>query len=713
MTRALPQKKKESVLEAALSYAEQGFHVLPVRRQSKVPANSNGKDGATTDADVIKRAFARPGLNIGIRTGASCGIAVFDVDPRNGGNESFIEIEKTYGPLPDTLTASTHGGTHRYYQLPLGCPPLGDKPGLGGYDGIDLKCDGYVVAAPSMHPEGSQYAWTTDAGSTAPIAVLPQFIIDLYYKRKAVQASGQDNCNSILPDGQRNDGLFRRGSRYRGQGMDLAAIKVLLTNDNLTLCTTPLDQSEVDAIAASVMRYDANETVALTDLANSRRLVELAAGNLLYARDIDSWFGWDGQSWQRDAGDAAMTFAIAVADGLAEAAKLNPDPENRAKAVKVAKTAQKLASLKAMVELAKHHDDVKVMFNSFDRELHLLNVHNGTIDLRSATLHPLDRDQRITKLIPIAFLPDATCPVFVRTTRQIFEDDEEMVAYFQTVVGYSATGDCREQCLFVCHGRGANGKTTLMDALGRVFGPYACHTPTETLIATKAGRSASNDLARLVGSRFVTASEANADDKLAIGLVKQMTGGEPIAARFLFKEFFEFTPTFKIFLATNCLPRLDATDAAIMRRIRTIPFDRVFAANEQDRTLAEQFSAEAEGILAWIVEGARRWYDAGSLMTPTKVTAANEAYRVEMDSIGAFLSETYEEDPSASVSASSLHTDYRLWTKSNGLDPVSQTAFGISLTNRGYAARKGSGGLSLRRGLKARNVLAGWIKSPV
>lgn len=659
----------------------------------------HGKKDATTDPALIAHWFPPDtDRNVAILTGERSGLVVVDVDTRNDGEAGFARLERTYGTLPETKRAKTGGGGfHLYFLLPPGAEELRDHTHVAGFQGVDLKADGYVVAPPSLHPSGDAYVWENDA----PIAPAPDWLIDLARGRKRVKSAAPPSSGSIA-EGGRNDTLFRLASGLRARGLSSAAIRAAVTAENEARCVPPLDADEVERIVNSAMRYEPGTEHAETDLGNARRLVELMDGRARYEPASRDWFVWDGRRWARDEEGQVTRLAKRVVDALLSAAKLVNDPETLKRRVAFAHKSQSAARIAGMVELAKTEPGVPIPFDAFDRQQHLLNVANGMVDLRTGALLPHDRDAFATQVMDVHFDPAAACPVFERFVADVLAHDAELVEYVQRAIGYAATGETREQCFFVLHGEGANGKSTALNIVRSVLGSYGKHTPTDTLVAKAGG--ASNDLARLAGTRFVTASEANADQRLADALLKQVTGDEPIVARYLFKEFISFHPTFKLFLATNQLPQVNGNDPAIWRRIRTIPFTRVFAAEEQDRSLADKLAAERAGILAWIVRGAVCWYRDG-LPTPAAVRAANAEYRAEMDSIGQFIEERCEVEADAAVSASTLYASYRHRSNDNGRAPVNPTIFGRTLSTRGFRPEKRGGGAKYRVGLKLRTIL--------
>ena len=684
---------------AAADYGRQGIPVIPLRPRSKVPATAHGKKDATSDPAQIAAWFP-PGThrNIGILTGGRSRLLVLDIDPRNGGEASFERFERTYGPLPATKRAITGGGGfHLFYRLPDGSKGLGDRPNVADFKGLDIKCDGYVVAAPSIHPDtGKAYAWDDDV----PIADAPAHLIELARGAKRIKPAVPPSSGAV-EEGGRNDTLFRMASGLRARGLSPEAILAAVHAENTARCVPPLDADEVDRIVQSAMRYDPGSDHADTELGNARRLVDALGGDARYEPASRDWFCWDGRHWARDDEGEITRQAKRVVDGLLAAAKLVNDPDTSKRRMAFAFKSQTAARISGMTELAKTEPGVPIKFDAFDRQPHLLNVANGLVNLQTGELLPHDRNAFATHLIDIEYDPAATCPVFESFIADVLAHDPELVEYVQRAFGYAATGETREQCFFVLWGEGSNGKSTALNAVRNVLGSYGKHTPTDTLTAKAGG--ASNDLARLAGTRFVTASEANADQRLADALLKQVTGDEPIVARFLFKEFISFRPTFKLFLATNQLPQVNGNDPAIWRRIRTIPFTRVFGPEEQDRQLADKLAAEQAGILAWIVRGTVDWYKHG-LPTPAAVATANADYRSEMDSVGQFIDERCELAGEAVATASALYKSYSFHSNDNGRVAVNSTVFGRALSKRGFVPDK-RGGVQYRVGLQLRTTL--------
>ena len=270
----------------------------------------------------------------------------------------------------------------------------------------------------------------------------------------------------------------------------------------------------------------------------------------------------------------------------------------------------------------------------------------------------------ITKLAPVGYDRDARCPLWDLFLMEIMEGKPHLVRFLQRAVGYSLTGDTTERVLFVLYGEGANGKTTFLEIIRSLLGDYARGTPVDTLLI-KRSSGANNDVAGLKGSRFVTASESGQGKHLDEAQVKQLTGGDTITARFLYGEWFEFHPQFKIWLATNHKPSIRRTDPAIWDRIRLIPFRVRIPEVRRDKNLREKLCEELPGILSWAIKGCLEWQKQG-LGVPDEVREATAAYKDEMDVFGNFVTECCVLEPEAWVKTGDLKQEYNDWARENG-----------------------------------------------
>ena len=263
--------------------------------------------------------------------------------------------------------------------------------------------------------------------------------------------------------------------------------------------------------------------------------------------------------------------------------------------------------------------------------------------------------------------------------------------FLQRAIGYSLTGVTSEQVIFFCYGTGANGKSTMLEALRFLFGDYGQNTPITALMRKSDGASPTPDLARLKGARFVTAVESEENQHLSESNVKALTGGDTITARNLFSEPFEFKPELKLWIATNHKPRISGTDNGIWRRIRLVPFAVTIPPENRDALLPEKLQAEAPGILAWAVRGCLDWRRDG-LSTPAEVIEATNAYRSEQDVMAAFFSECCIMGNNMSASGSDLYDAYKEWASENNERILTNRAFGGKLTERGFQRYRSTNG---------------------
>lgn len=443
--------------------------------------------------------------------------------------------------------------------------------------------------------------------------------------------------------------------------------------------TEPVPEPPWDAISWPMFKA--------TDMGNGERLARYHGEDLHYIFPWKKWLVWDGRRWHTDdTGEIDRRAKLTALTILFEAGKCPKE----AICVALSEWATKSQSVfrrKAMIESARSEDGIPILPNALDADPWLLNVANGTIDLRTGKRREHRRADLLTKISPVRYDPDATCPTWDAFLERIMAGNADLIAFLQRAVGYSLTGSTREQCFFVLHGSGANGKSTLLEAVRHLLADYAQRVPTETLMVKKYGGGIPNDVARLRGARFATASETELGRRLAESLVKELTGGDTIAARFLYGEYFEFVPQFKLWLSTNHKPQIRGTDDAIWRRVRLVPFGVTIPPAEQDRDLGEKLAAELPGILAWAVQGCLDWQRQG-LNPPREVIDATNAYRAEQDVIGGFLAQRCVQAVRVFVSVANLYAAYSKWTAAQGIETLSGRFFGDALAERGFVRAK-------------------------
>lgn len=458
----------------------------------------------------------------------------------------------------------------------------------------------------------------------------------------------------------------------------------------------PPDSEQVILSNGDAPKLDAPEldtTRFLTDLGNAARFARAHGGKLKYTKNL-GWLIWTGTHWEPDETGAPVRLARKTALSIFSESR-NAITEEQAKNTdKWALESQSQARLGAMQSLAQSEHGIVRFTRQFDRYPWLLNCANGTLDLQTGVMSEHSQADLLTHCSPTAYDEGALCPRWDEFLLEVFGGDTTLIEYVQKAVGYSLTADTREQCLFFLHGSGENGKSTFTNAFfSNVFSTYHKKTRIDTILQRQSTGYINNDVARLRGARAVVVSEIPEGRRINESLVKDLTGGDPILARFLNQEYFEFMPAFKLWMYGNHKPIIRGTDRGIWRRMRLIPFEVTFPDEKQDKGLPSTLKAEAPGILAWAVRGCTKWQRDG-LDTPSAVNDATKAYRAGMDTIGQFLGECTTAGRVGvvpQVKFSELYNAYDQWCSVSGERAISKRKFGERIIERGLEKRPGAG----------------------
>jgi putative DNA primase/helicase len=439
-----------------------------------------------------------------------------------------------------------------------------------------------------------------------------------------------------------------------------------------------------------------------TDTGNAERLAAHRGDRLRFCSTWDKWLVWDDTRWRLDELNRVHHFGKEVIRMIPQEADGISDRTVRVTILEHAERSEAMRGRQAIVRLAETDPTLTIRHSELDTDPWLLNCANGTIDLRTGQLHPHDRTQLLSKLVPIAYDPAAACPMWTAFLDRIMGGRAELVAFLQRAVGYTLTGQVGEQVLFFLHGGGSNGKSTLLRVLLDVLGDYGEAGAPDLLLA-KHGEAHPTELADLVGKRLVVCQEVDAGRAFAEATVKQLTGGDIIKARRMHENFWQFAPTHKLFIAANHKPTVKGSDHAIWRRIRLIPFTVTIKDEEKDPELPQKLAQELPGILRWAVEGCLAWQREG-LRPPAEVLGATDEYREEQDLFGAFLADVCEVGPELRVSVKELYTAYERWCIRNGEQAMTGRRVGDRMTDRGFKRAKSNGvrlyvGIGIRAGL--------------
>jgi putative DNA primase/helicase len=418
------------------------------------------------------------------------------------------------------------------------------------------------------------------------------------------------------------------------------------------------------------------------DMGNADRFCDMWGESVRYSFVDKAWYYYDGEKWAKDiTGEIQKCLDKTISHMPNEKIKVAPgtDPEEAKEAfTNFIKKSRSNSARKAMLDEAKHK--IPVLHEEFDKEQMLLNTKSGYVDLSSGILYDHDRKKMFAHMANCEYTDNINCPEWEKFLKQIFSNDEELIHYIQKAVGYSATGSVKEQIMFVLYGNGRNGKSIFIDTIADALGNYA-KTMNVSTIMIKANSGVNTDIARLEGARLVISSEANEGNRLDEGLVKQLTGGDKVVARYLYGSEFEFNPQFKIWMATNHKPLIRGTDDGIWRRIILIPFKVQIPLERVDKDLKNKLKRELSGILNWIVEGTLMWQKEG-LEPPEIVTSASNEYRNEMDVLSYFVSECCETGSGLKAPAGELYEKYKSWAEDKSEYKMSSQRFGREMSNK-------------------------------
>jgi len=421
-----------------------------------------------------------------------------------------------------------------------------------------------------------------------------------------------------------------------------------------------------------------------TDTGNAEVLATLYGKKIRFDHRRKRWLVWNEHRWQPDVDGSINRFAIESAKlRFSEATRID-DPQQRMLAAKWAIQSESKVRIDASINLAKNLHPIADAGEDWDGDSMLLSCRNGVVDLRTGELRAGRNEDRITMVSNTSYDVTAECPRWDKFIDEVFEGDGELIEYVQRSLGYSITGSTREQVIYFCFGQGANGKSVLFSTIGALLGDYAYSAPS-SMFQRNTISTSTNDVARIEFKRFLTSSETLSSTKLDELRLKKWSGGDEETARYLYSEFFSFHPVCKVWLFCNHKPSVEDDSHGFWRRVRTIPFNRVFREREQDHELASKLRQELPGILNWLICGALAWREGGLDPTPKKVLEATALYRAENDRLGDFFEECCVMDNNYSERASSLYKAYKSWADGQGLfakDALNATSFGRIMGDR-------------------------------
>lgn len=474
-------------------------------------------------------------------------------------------------------------------------------------------------------------------------------------------------------------------------------------------------QSQVDSFSSLSAR---DLEMFMGEAGHAEVFAKIFRGHALFDRAAKVWFTWDGVKWAEDhAGIARRWVSNQLASvylrAASELVRYDTSENARERADRLIGQARELHNLRTInnvLVLAADQPGMSVIGDEWDSKPWFLLVRNGTIDLTAGKLRASDPNDMLKAQCPTKFISlDTPAPRFERFLAEIFDGDNELIDFIQRLFGYAITGSTRDHILPILFGAGRNGKSVLLETIGKVLGrDLASAIAADSLMDTgKDGSAATPYIVGLRGKRLVWASESNDGRSLNAGLVKQLTGGDTITARGLYSAPITFAPTHKVLLVTNHKPGVDTEDEALWDRLAPIPFTMRFVdeprhatERQKDSNLPETLQSEASGILAWLVKGCLVWQRDG-LRLPQAVKAEIAEWRDKADPLAGFVSAMCKVGRAEKAGAGVLYDAYRAWmTATDQINPLSKNVFSDELGKKYIKKHTMAGKLYQGIGLK-------------
>jgi putative DNA primase/helicase len=696
-----------SCRKAALSYARRGLKVLALhgikdgsctcgntncRSPGKHPITQNGLLDATTDPITIKAWFKQyPDANVGIATGSASNVMVVDVDPRNGGLDSWKQLKEELGKSPKTVKVRTGGdGIHVLFSAEG--MSVQTKHGNIFGSGIDLQADGaYIVAPPSRHSSGKRYRFMKDLSfEDVTVQLMPEpWKTRLQVKPVPVSpAITGPNTSSQIPEGQRNQRLTSLAGQLHNAGIPLEALLAALWETNLTQCSPPLEREEVETIAHSVGRYPVNS--------NEQDPAEIIAQIILdrhFAGGDHLLFATDGRFWRYDSRKWSPLQFSYLDNLIYEAMKTAPQPFRGTKS----------SLLKQVPPLLRARVSVNDDRLGFIKSSPIINCLNGELwiaDDGSVTLRPHNATSYLTHCLDVTYDPGAKSPLYDRAIAEIFSkasNPQAMIEFWHEITGYIMQPRRDIPLILICEGRGSDGKTSLAGTIQQLIGPSLVSAmPVQDIEKNRFA------IGSLVGKLLLLDDDMKAGIKLPDGILKKVSEDKTLTGEHKYGPPFNFTCKVVPMLLCNNPPSLSDLSYGMERRSILTPFGRSFQEHEIDRKLFPTiWATEMSGVLNLALAGLKRVRERGHFAQPVDVRKATARWRNAANSVSAFVDQCCDETGETAVQM--LYKAYVTWCRDSGItSPQQQLNFRRSLEHLGYKAGRNAKarlirGLSLKR----------------
>lgn len=660
-----------------------GFSTIPLRLGSKLPVGRWRQFQTKAPTLDQVKGWAKAGHNVGIVTGEVSDIVVLDLDSE----EAIAEANRR--GLPVTVTVRTPRGLHCYFLAPGWLI----KNAVHVFDGADIRADGgYVVGPgstyrPTLAEQASgrspgEYRWV-NSPDDVPLAAIPKWLECLLANGEQPERTTEPSLDeasveieallrsvTTAPQGRRNHQLNRAAFLLAQRTVSDLSMDGSITQAKLTQAALEagLDTDEIGPTIRSGWTAGLREAeIDATEDGIAQHFSRTVGTDFIYDPRVGSWYYWDDAKWARVPRD----HVIAELRCIARAA---------------GKTALRKASASSGAELLARSDPAHRLAGEWNHDPFLLGTPEGVVDLRTGLLREANSADLVTKHTSVG--PDPGNPtLWNRFLSDATGADPSLMDFLQRLCGYALTGDIREQCLFFVYGQGGNGKSVFLNTLRAILGDHAVVSPIDMFEATAFAKHPT-EIAMLAGARLVCASETARGKAWDEVRIKQLTGGDPITARYMRCDFFTFEPTFKLIIVGNHKPDLREVDDALRRRIFIVPFTQRPAI--PDLELEHKLRTEHGQILAWMIEGCRQWVGQG-LDAPAAVRAATKEYFAEQDGMARWIEDRCEIASDLKTPPNELFNNWSHYALEMGFTPMSSRAFGDAILRQGFERLKTNG----------------------
>lgn len=692
-------------LKQILEYAELGWKILPVHfitDENKCSCNSvdcsspakhsvinNWIEKATDNKVFLTKRWERePRYNIGILTGKKSNLVVLDVDSIEG--KSLFEKLSKDDPQTVMVQTGKEVGKHIYYLYDEDfAKENGGKISnkVRFLEGMDLRSDGgYVLGVGSRHANGNFYKWI-NSPKDFKVQPMPKWLKN--YLKNSTSKQNADASNVLkdlnitkeIPSGRRNSSLFQIAEKlHRNFGFEFDDVKPIVENINEKYCNPPVSDKELENLCLSGCGYLKEDNILseiepyeLSDVGNGKRIADMYGDVLRFDHSSGKWYIWNNKLWKLDDTKQIIGFAEDAAERIKDLMEVNETKGFEKACFNWHRKSRNNSGLRNALDNASTKTPIASTSEDFDKDVTYFNLSNCCFNTKTFEIinHEDVKDKLITKISEVNYEENAKCDLWLKFINEIFENDKDLIKYVQKSIGYTITGEMREQGFYFLHGDGSNGKSTFLNIILRLMGDYGKKADINTFMR-KPNESSSgntNDLAELKGIRYIMSSEPEAGSRFSMSRLKQWaSGNERIKARFLFKEFIEFYPVGIVWIAGNEYPKITEKNFGAWRRVKLIPFTVQIPEDKQDLDLENKLIKELPGILNWCIEGLKLYRKEG-LVAPEKVKLAIEAYKNEMDSIAGFISYHIEFVEGSTVSNIEFCNKYKEFCQNEGFRP--------------------------------------------